>query len=88
MAASLNEAIWELYEGVAPAEDIDTAIQLGPNHPMGPLALADLIGLDVVLAIMKSLYQRTNDVKYLPCPPIEEMVKKGKLRRKTKEGFL
>ncbi len=87
MAASLNEAIWELYEGVAPAEDIDTAIQLGLNHPMGPLALADLIGLDVVLAIMKSLYQRTNDGKYLPCPLIEEMVEKGKLGRKTRGGF-
>ncbi|CEG13895.1 3-hydroxybutyryl-CoA dehydrogenase (fragment) [groundwater metagenome] len=85
--AYLNEAVWELYEGVASAEDVDTAAKLGLNHPMGPLALADLIGLDVVLAIMKSLYQRTNNEKYLPCPLIEKMVKKSKLGRKTKEGF-
>ncbi len=83
----LNEAIWELHEGVASAEDIDTAAKLGLNHPMGPLALADLIGLDVVLAIMKSLYHRTNNEKYLPCPLIEKMVENKKLGRKTKEGF-
>lgn len=83
----LNEAIWELYEGVSSAKDIDTAAKLGLNHPMGPLELADLIGLDVVLAIMKSLYERTNNEKYLYCPIIEEMVKNGKLGRKTDEGF-
>jgi 3-hydroxybutyryl-CoA dehydrogenase len=83
----LNEAIWELYEGVATAEDIDTAAKLGLNHPIGPIALTDLIGLDVVLAIMKNLYQRTKNRKYLPCPIIKKMVKEGKLGRKTKEGF-
>ncbi|CEG13860.1 3-hydroxyacyl-CoA dehydrogenase [groundwater metagenome] len=83
----LNEAIWELYENVASAEDIDAASKLGLNHPMGPLALADLIGLDVVLAIIKSLYQRTNDKKYIPCPLIEEMVNKRKLGKKTMVGF-
>ena len=87
LAAYLNEAMWELYEGVASAEDIDTASKLGLNHPMGPLAVADLIGLDVVLAIMKSLYQRTSNERYVPCPLIEKMVKKGKLGKKTKEGF-
>lgn len=83
----LNEAVWELYDGVASAEDIDTAIKLGLNHPMGPLSLADLIGLDVVLAIMKSLHQRTNNEKYLPCPLIEKMVKEGRLGRKSGGGF-
>ncbi len=87
LMAYLNEAIWELHEGVASAEDIDTAAKLGLNHPMGPLALADLIGLDIVLAIMKSLYQRTNNEKYLPCPLIEKMVENEKLGRKTKGGF-
>ncbi len=87
LAAYLNEAMWELYEGVASAEDIDTASKLGLNHPMGPLALVDLISLDIVLAILKSLHQRTGDKKYLPCPLIEEKVKEGKLGRKTKEGF-
>jgi len=83
----LNEAIWELYENVASAEDIDTSVKLGLNHPMGPLALADLIGLDVVLAITKSLYQRTNDKKYIPCPLLEKMVNEDKLGKKTMEGF-
>jgi len=87
LAAYLNEAIWELYEGVASAEDIDTAVKLGLNHPMGPLALADLIGIDVVLAIMKSLYERANDKKYLPCPIIVKMVEEKKLGIKTKKGF-
>lgn len=83
----LNEAMWELYEGVATAEDIDVAARLGLNHPIGPLALADLIGFDVVFAIMKNLYQKTKDKKYLPCPILKKMIKEGKLGRKTKEGF-
>jgi len=83
----LNEAIWEFYEGIATAEDIDTAAKFGLNHPMGPLALADLIGLDIVLTIMNNLYQKTRNSKYLPCPIIKKMVKEGKLGRKTKEGF-
>jgi len=83
----LNEAIWEFYEGIATAEDSDTAAKFGLNHPMGPLALADLIGLDIVLTIMNNLYQKTRNSKYLPCPIIKKMVKEGKLGRKTKEGF-
>jgi len=83
----LNEAMWELYEGVAKAEDIDVAARAGLNHPIGPLALTDLIGFDVVLAIMKNLYQKTKNKKYLPCPILEKMIKEGKLGRKTKEGF-
>lgn len=83
----LNEAVYVLSEGVASPGDIDTAAKLGLNHPMGPLALLDLIGLDVFLAIMSSLYQRTANPKYLPCPLIEKMIQKGKLGRKTNEGF-
>lgn len=83
----LNEAVYVFSEGVAFPSDIDTAAKLGLNHPMGPLALLDLIGLDVFLAIMNSLYQRTGNPKYSPCSLAEEMVQKGKLGRKTNEGF-
>jgi 3-hydroxybutyryl-CoA dehydrogenase len=83
----LNEAVNILYEGLASPNDIDTAAKLGLNIPMGPLALLDLIGLDVFQAIMNSLYQKTGNPKYLPCPLVEKMVKEGKLGRKTKEGF-
>lgn len=83
----INEASFILQEGVASAEDIDTAMQLGANHPMGPLALGDLIGLDVVLAIMNVLYEETGDSKYRPSTLIKKMVRAGKLGRKTKEGF-
>ncbi|MDI6701313.1 MAG: 3-hydroxyacyl-CoA dehydrogenase family protein [bacterium] len=83
----LNEAVYALYEGVASPSDIDTAAKLGLNHPIGPLALLDLIGLDIFLAIMNSLYQRTANPKYLPCLLVEKMVREGKLGRKTKEGF-
>jgi 3-hydroxybutyryl-CoA dehydrogenase len=83
----LNEAVYVLSEGVASPSDIDTAARLGLNHPMGPLALLDLIGLDVFLAIMKNLYQKTGNLKYLPCPLTEKMVQEGKLGRKTKKGF-
>ena len=83
----LSEAIYALDEGVANAEDIDTAIKLGLNHPMGPLELADLIGLDVCLAIMQRLYDGFNDEKYKPSTRLTELVEKGCLGRKTGEGF-
>jgi len=83
----LNEAVRELEEGVAPAESIDEAVRLGLNHPMGPLALADLIGLDVVVNIMDNLSERTGDDTYAPRPRLRELVRDGKLGRKTGEGF-
>ena len=83
----INEATVILQEGIASAEDIDTAMQLGANHPMGPLALGDLIGLDVVLAIMNVLYSETGDPKYRPSTYLKKMVRAGKLGRKTGEGF-
>lgn len=83
----LNEAVRELEDGVASAEHIDEAIRLGLNHPMGPLALADLIGLDVVVRIMDNLVQRTGDSTYAPRPLLMRLVAEGKLGRKTKEGF-
>jgi 3-hydroxybutyryl-CoA dehydrogenase len=83
----INEAIFALYEGVATAQDIDTVMKLGMNHPMGPLALADFIGLDICLAIMEVLYEGFNDSKYRPCPLLKKMVAAGKLGRKTKMGF-
>ena len=83
----INEAIYTLYEGVASAEDIDTVMKLGMAHPMGPLTLADFIGLDVCLAIMNVLYEGFNDSKYRPCPLLKKMVAANKLGRKTGEGF-
>ena len=83
----INEAIFALMEGVASAEDIDTVMKLGMNHPMGPLTLADFIGLDVCLAIMEVLYNGFNDPKYRPCPLLKKMVAAQKLGRKTGEGF-
>ncbi|GBD86763.1 putative 3-hydroxybutyryl-CoA dehydrogenase [bacterium BMS3Abin03] len=83
----INEAIFALMEGVAKAEDIDTVMKLGMNHPMGPLTLADFIGLDVCLAILEVLYNGFNDPKYRPCPLLKKMVAANKLGRKTKEGF-
>ena len=83
----INEAIFALMESVASKEDIDTVMKLGMNHPMGPLALADFIGLDVCLAIMEVLYNGYNDSKYRPCPLLKKMVAANKLGRKTGEGF-
>lgn len=83
----INEAIFALYEGVATKEDIDKVMKLGMNHPMGPLTLADFIGLDVCLNIMDVLYKGFNDSKYRACPLLRNMVNAGKLGRKTGEGF-
>jgi 3-hydroxybutyryl-CoA dehydrogenase len=83
----INEAIFALHEGVASAADIDTVMKLGMNHPMGPLTLADFIGLDVCLDIINVLYEGFKDSKYRPCPLLVKMVNAGKLGRKTKEGF-
>jgi 3-hydroxybutyryl-CoA dehydrogenase len=83
----INEAIYVLYEGVGTVEAIDTAMKLGANHPMGPLALADLIGLDTCLSIMEVLHQGLGDSKYRPCPLLRKMVKAGHLGRKSGRGF-
>lgn len=83
----INEAIGILADGVAKAEDIDEAMKLGANHPMGPLALGDLIGLDVCLAIMEVLYSEFGDSKYRPHPLLRKMVRAGKLGRKSGAGF-
>jgi 3-hydroxybutyryl-CoA dehydrogenase len=83
----INEAVFALYEGIASAEDIDTVMKLGMNHPMGPLALADLIGLDTCLSIMEVLHEGFADSKYRPCPLLRKMVDAGTLGRKTGKGF-
>ncbi|EMR73571.1 3-Hydroxybutyryl-CoA dehydrogenase [Thermoplasmatales archaeon SCGC AB-539-N05] len=83
----INEAIYCYMEGIGTPENIDNVMKLGMNHPMGPLALADLIGLDVVLNIMTVLYEGFNDSKYRPCPFLKKMVQAGYLGRKTGKGF-
>ena len=83
----INEAIFALYEGVASAEAIDQVMKLGMNHPMGPLALADFIGLDVCLAILEVLHDGLGDPKYRPCPLLKRMVDAGWLGRKSGRGF-
>ena len=83
----LNEAMFCVMEGVAEPEAIDTVMKLGMSHPMGPLTLADFIGLDTCLAIMEVLHRDFNDDKYRPCPLLKEMVEQGKLGKKSGEGF-
>ncbi len=83
----INEAIYCIYEGVADAESIDTVMKLGMAHPMGPLTLADFIGLDTCLAIMEVLYEGFADSKYRPCPLLRKMVKAGWLGKKSGKGF-
>jgi 3-hydroxybutyryl-CoA dehydrogenase len=83
----INEAIYTLYEGVGSVDSIDTAIRLGANHPMGPLQLADFIGLDTVLSVMQVLHEGLADPKYRPCPLLVKYVEAGWLGRKTQRGF-
>jgi 3-hydroxybutyryl-CoA dehydrogenase len=83
----INEAVYTLYEGVGSVDAIDTAIRLGAHHPMGPLQLADFIGLDTCLSIMQVLYEGLADSKYRPCPLLVKYVEAGWLGRKTKRGF-
>jgi 3-hydroxybutyryl-CoA dehydrogenase len=83
----INEAIFALQEGIATAEDIDAGMKLGCNHPIGPLALADMIGLDTMLSVMDVFYQGFNDPKYRAAPLLKEMVAAGRLGRKTGQGF-
>jgi 3-hydroxybutyryl-CoA dehydrogenase len=83
----INEAVWALHDGVAEAEAIDTIAKLGFAHPLGPLALADLIGLDTCVAIMNVLREGLDDERYAPCPLLEELVSAGKLGRKSGAGF-
>jgi 3-hydroxybutyryl-CoA dehydrogenase len=83
----INEAVYTLYEGVGSVESIDTAMRLGANHPMGPLQLADFIGLDTCLSVMQVLHDGLADSKYRPCPLLVKYVEAGWLGRKTKRGF-
>ncbi|MBC2722402.1 3-hydroxybutyryl-CoA dehydrogenase [Desulfosporosinus sp.] len=83
----INEAAFIYMEGIATPEDIDAAMKLGANHPIGPLALGDMIGLDVCLAVMETLYTEFGDPKYRPCPVLRKMVRAGFLGRKTEKGF-
>ena len=83
----INEAVYTLYEGVGSVKSIDSAMKLGTNHPMGPLELADFIGLDTCLAIMNVLHDGLADTKYRPCPLLTKYVEAGWLGRKTQRGF-
>ncbi|MEN2768687.1 3-hydroxyacyl-CoA dehydrogenase NAD-binding domain-containing protein [Ornithinibacillus xuwenensis] len=83
----INEAVFAVHEGVADFKSVDTIMKLGANHPMGPISLADFIGLDTCLAIMETLHEELGDDKYRPCPLLRKYVRSGKLGRKTGEGF-
>ena len=83
----INEAIYTLYEGVGSVDSIDTAMRLGANHPMGPLQLADFIGLDTLLSVMQVLHEGLADSKYRPCPLLVKYVEAGWLGKKTQRGF-
>lgn len=83
----INEAVYALYEGIATVEDIDTAMKLGTNQPMGPLTLADFIGLDTCLAIMEVLHEGLGDTKYRPCPLLKQYVMAGRMGKKSGKGF-
>jgi 3-hydroxybutyryl-CoA dehydrogenase len=83
----INEAVFTLYEGIATADEIDAAMKLGANHPIGPLALADMIGIDVCLFVMEILHREFGDSKYRPCPLLKQMVHAGFLGRKSGRGF-
>jgi len=83
----INEAVYTLYEGVASIASIDTAMKLGAHHPMGPLELADFVGLDTCLSVMQVLYEGLADSKYRPCPLLVKYVEAGWLGKKTKRGF-
>jgi 3-hydroxybutyryl-CoA dehydrogenase len=83
----INEAIYAVYEGVAAPEAVDTVMRLGMNHPMGPLTLADFIGLDTCLAILETLHEGFGDSKYRPCPLLRQYVQAGWLGRKSGRGF-
>src|SRR5690606_41654645 len=84
----INEAIFALQEGVASAEDIDRAMVLGANHPIGPLALADLVGLDTLLFVLETLHQETGDPTYRPAPPLRKPVRARRPGRNTGRGFV
>jgi 3-hydroxybutyryl-CoA dehydrogenase len=83
----LNEGMYAVMEGVASPADVDISMKFGAGHPMGPLALSDMIGLDIVLAVMQTLHREFGDDKYRPCPLLVKMVRAGKLGIKTGEGF-
>ncbi|MDQ1002158.1 3-hydroxybutyryl-CoA dehydrogenase [Neobacillus niacini] len=87
LVSMLNEAVFVLYEGTSSAEDIDQAMMLGANHPIGPLALADLIGLDTLLYVIETLYTETADSKYRPCPLLKKLVRAGHIGKKSGKGF-